>query len=133
MSGHTWQLLTGDHVPYLLCDTLQGLVSGAVAERLGGVGALCCLGTGSKPPPLTVLYQMNLAPGAKAAVSTTQLADLLAAAQVGEGRAGAGGTCTGQGRGRARQKERTGRQRGASLVVWHSLWWAQAVLLLSVL
>lgn len=61
----------------------QGLVSGAVAERLGGVGALCCLGTGPKPAPLTVLNQMNLAPQHKAIISAAQLADLLTAAQVG--------------------------------------------------
>jgi hypothetical protein len=59
-------------------------VSGAVAERLGGVGALCCLGTGSKPAPISVLGQMHLAPAHKAVVSVTQLADLLAAAQVGQ-------------------------------------------------
>lgn len=96
---------------YLLCDALQGLVSGAVAERLGGVGALCCLGTGSKPPPLTVLYQMNLAPGAKAAVSTTQLGDLLAAAQVGEGRGRRHVHRAREGRGMANRGGR-GRQRG---------------------
>jgi hypothetical protein len=84
-----------------LCANLQGLVSGAVAERLGGVGTLCCLGTGSKPPPLTVLYQMNLAPGAKAAVSTTQLADLLAAAQVGAVDRAGEACCSGKGRARA--------------------------------
>jgi hypothetical protein len=66
----------------LLVFPLQGVVSGAVAERVGGVGALCCLGTGGKAPPLTVLSQMNLGPQAKAAVSSVQLVELLAAAQV---------------------------------------------------
>jgi hypothetical protein len=46
------------------------------------VGALCCLGTAGKAPPLTVLSQMNLGPQAKAAVSSVQLVELLAAAQV---------------------------------------------------
>jgi hypothetical protein len=61
-------------------------VCGAVAERLGGVGTLCCLGTGGKPAPLSVINQMNLGPQHKGTASAAQLADLLAAAQVSTGR-----------------------------------------------
>lgn len=57
-------------------------MSGAVAERLGGVGGLCCLGTGGKTPPLSVLSQMNLSGGAKSIVACAQLADIIDAAQV---------------------------------------------------
>lgn len=66
------------------CPTIyaQGVVSGAVAERLGGYGSLCCLGTGGKAAPLSALGQMNLSPQHKGIVSATQLADMLAAAQV---------------------------------------------------
>jgi hypothetical protein len=49
------------------------------------VGSLCCLGTGGKPAPLSVITQMNLGPQHKGIASAAQLADLLAAAQVSPG------------------------------------------------
>lgn len=69
----------------LLLENCQGLLAAACAERMGGHGALCCVGTGGKTPGMSGLRQLNLGPQERSIVCCTQLADLQQAAQVGMG------------------------------------------------
>lgn len=70
------------HSRCLLLENCQGLLAAACAERMGGLGALCCVGTGGKTPGMSGLRQLNLDQQGRSIVCCTQLADLQAAAQV---------------------------------------------------
>lgn len=70
------------HSRVLLLENCQGLLVAACAERLGGHGALCCVGTGGKQPSLSGLRQLNLGEAERAVVCMAQLDELQEAAQV---------------------------------------------------
>jgi hypothetical protein len=77
------------HSRTLLLENCQGVLAAACAERQGGHGLLCCVGTGGKQAPLTGLRLLNLGQQHKDIVCTAQLGELLAAHQVSS--AGAAG------------------------------------------
>jgi tRNA (adenine-N(1)-)-methyltransferase non-catalytic subunit len=71
------------HSRTLLLDNCQGLLAAACAERMGGHGVLCCVGTGGKAPALSGLRQLNLGQQQRAIVCMAQLTDVQQAAEVG--------------------------------------------------
>lgn len=70
------------HSRCLLLENCQGLLAAACAERMGGLGVLCCVGTGGKTPGMSGLRQLNLSQQERSIVCCTQLSDLQAASQV---------------------------------------------------
>ncbi|WIA33537.1 hypothetical protein OEZ86_006661 [Tetradesmus obliquus] len=69
------------HSRTLLLDNCQGLLAAACAERMGGHGVLCCVGTGGKAPALSGLRQLNLGQQQRAVVCMAQLTDVQQAAE----------------------------------------------------
>ncbi len=62
-----------------MIESCQGVVTAAVAERMGGYGTLCAAGTGSAAAPLDALRFLNLKPEQLQSVCTASLAGLKAA------------------------------------------------------
>jgi len=58
-------------------ETCSGLVTGAVAERLGGFGRVCTTYLGGKCPPLEATRMLNFSDHIKQSMSTASLATLL--------------------------------------------------------
>ena len=61
----------------LVLETCSGLVTGAVAERLGGFGLVCTTYVGDKCPPLEATRMLNFADSIRSSMSTAPLATLL--------------------------------------------------------
>ena len=61
----------------LVLETCNGLVTGAVAERLGGFGHVCTTHLGDKCPPLEATRLLNFPDRVKQSMSTAPLATLL--------------------------------------------------------
>ena len=61
----------------LVLETCSGLVTGAVAERLGGFGHVCSTHTGTKCPPLEATRMFNFSEEVKSSMSTAPLTALL--------------------------------------------------------
>lgn len=71
---------TSEHVvqvQVLVLETCSGLVTGAVAERLGGFGHVCTTYLGDKCPPLEATRMLNFSDSIKQSMSTAPLATLL--------------------------------------------------------
>ncbi len=64
-------------VQVLVLETCSGLVTGAVAERLGGFGHVCTTYLGDKCPPLEATRMLNFSDSIKQSMSTAPLAMLL--------------------------------------------------------
>ncbi len=64
-------------VQVLVLETCSGLVTGAVAERLGGFGHVCTTYLGDKCPPLEATRMLNFSDSIKQSMSTAPLATLL--------------------------------------------------------
>jgi len=64
-------------VQVLVLETCSGLVTGAVAERLGGFGHVCTIYLGDKCPPLEATRMLNFSDSIKQSMSTAPLATLL--------------------------------------------------------
>ncbi len=64
-------------VQVLVLETCSGLVTGAVAERLGGFGLVCTTYLGDKCPPLEATRMLNFSDSIKQSMSTAPLAMLL--------------------------------------------------------
>ncbi|KAL3140277.1 hypothetical protein ABBQ38_004545 [Trebouxia sp. C0009 RCD-2024] len=67
----------GSHGKVLVLETCSGLVTGAVAERLGGFGHVCTTYAGDKCPPLEATRMLNFPESIKSSMSTASLATLL--------------------------------------------------------
>ncbi|KAL0023716.1 hypothetical protein WJX79_006690 [Trebouxia sp. C0005] len=67
----------GSHGKVLVLETCSGLVTGAVAERLGGFGHVCTTYLGDKCPPLEATRMLNFSDSIKQSMSTAPLATLL--------------------------------------------------------
>ncbi len=63
-------------VQVLVLETCSGLVTGAVAERLGGFGHVCTTYLGDKCPPLEATRMLNFSDSIKQSMSTAPLAAL---------------------------------------------------------
>ena len=61
----------------LVLETCNGLVTGAVAERLGGFGQVCTTYIGNKCPPLEATRMLNFPESVTNSMSTASLATLL--------------------------------------------------------
>ena len=61
----------------LVLETCGGLVTGAVAERLGGFGHVCTTYVGDKCPPLEATRMLNFPDSIRGSMSTASLATLL--------------------------------------------------------
>lgn len=61
----------------LVLETCSGLVTGAVAERLGGFGHVCTTYLGDRCPPLEATRMLNFSDSIKQSMSTAPLATLL--------------------------------------------------------
>lgn len=61
----------------LVLETCSGLVTGAVAERLGGFGHVCTTYVGAKCPPLEATRMLNFPDTVRKCMSTAPLATLL--------------------------------------------------------
>lgn len=61
----------------LVLETCSGLVTGAVAERLGGFGHVCTTYVGAKCPPLEATRMLNFPDAVRSCMSTAPLATLL--------------------------------------------------------
>ena len=61
----------------LVLETCSGLVTGAVAERLGGFGHVCTTYVGDKCPPLEATRMLNFPDSIRSSMSTASLATLL--------------------------------------------------------
>ena len=61
----------------LVLETCSGLVTGAVAERLGGFGHICTTYVGGKCPPLEATRMLNFPDSIRNSMSTASLATLL--------------------------------------------------------
>lgn len=61
----------------LIFETCSGLVTGAVAERMGGFGYVCTTYLGDKCPPLEATRMLNFSDSIKQSMSTAPLAALL--------------------------------------------------------
>ena len=61
----------------LVLETCSGLVTGAVAERLGGFGHVCTTYVGDKCPPLEATRMLNFPDSIRDSMSTASLATLL--------------------------------------------------------
>lgn len=61
----------------LVLETCSGLVTGAVAERLGGFGHVCTTYVGAKCPPLEATRMLNLPDSVRNSMSTAPMATLL--------------------------------------------------------
>ena len=61
----------------LVLETCSGLVTGAVAERLGGFGHVCTTYVGDKCPPLEATRMFNFPDSIRSSMSTASLATLL--------------------------------------------------------
>ena len=61
----------------LVLETCSGLVTGAVAERLGGFGHVCTTYVGDKCPPLEATRMLNFPDSIRNSMSTASLAMLL--------------------------------------------------------
>lgn len=61
----------------LVLETCSGLVTGAVAERLGGFGHVCTTYVGDKCPPLEATRMLNFPDSIRNSMSTASLATLL--------------------------------------------------------
>ncbi|DBA99317.1 TPA: hypothetical protein ACH3X3_011924 [Trebouxia sp. C0006] len=66
----------GSHGKVLVLETCSGLVTGAVAERLGGFGHVCTTYLGDKCPPLEATRMLNFSDSIKQSMSTAPLAAL---------------------------------------------------------
>jgi tRNA (adenine58-N1)-methyltransferase non-catalytic subunit len=67
----------------LVIDGCNGLITAAVAERLGGLGRVCSLALGNQQAvSLDAVKHMNFTTTQKAAICTATISDLLAALQV---------------------------------------------------
>ncbi len=64
-------------VQVLVLETCSGLVTGAVAERMGGFGHVCTTYLGDKCPPLEATRMLNFTDSIKQSMSTAPLAALL--------------------------------------------------------
>ena len=64
-------------VQVLVLETCNGLVTGAVAERLGGFGHVCTAYLGDKCPPLEATRMLNFSDSIKQSMSSAPLATLL--------------------------------------------------------
>lgn len=71
------QLLLFLPTQVLVLETCSGLVTGAVAERLGGFGHVCTTYTGDKCPPLEATRMLNFPESIRRSMSTASLATLL--------------------------------------------------------
>ena len=60
-----------------MLETCSGLVTGAVAERLGGFGHVCSTYTGTKCPPIEATRMFNFSEDIKSRMSTAPLTTLL--------------------------------------------------------
>ncbi|MCO5559095.1 hypothetical protein L7F22_012687 [Adiantum nelumboides] len=52
----------GAHAEVLVMDMVSGLLTAAVAERMGGFGSVCSVYCAAKPPPLDIVGLLNLTP-----------------------------------------------------------------------
>ncbi|XP_010530285.1 PREDICTED: tRNA (adenine(58)-N(1))-methyltransferase non-catalytic subunit trm6 [Tarenaya hassleriana] len=64
------------HSDVLLVDMVGGLVTGAVAERLGGTGYVCNTYRGSSPYPLEIVRMFNFSDGVLERIVRSSLSDL---------------------------------------------------------
>ncbi|CAL8466719.1 g6255 [Coccomyxa elongata] len=67
----------GAHARVLVVETCGGLVTGAVAERMGGTGLIVSGYTGLKAPSLDVVRQFNFPASSKASMVTATITALL--------------------------------------------------------
>ncbi|BDA40995.1 tRNA (adenine(58)-N(1))-methyltransferase non-catalytic subunit [Coccomyxa sp. Obi] len=67
----------GAHARVLVVETCGGLVTGAVAERMGGTGLIVSGYTGLKAPSLDVVQQFNFPASSKASMVTAPIKALL--------------------------------------------------------
>ncbi|KAK9916890.1 hypothetical protein WJX75_008379 [Coccomyxa subellipsoidea] len=67
----------GAHAGVLVVETCSGLVTGAVAERLGGSGLVVSGFTGLKPPSLDIVRQFNFPASSKAGMPLALLRKVL--------------------------------------------------------
>ncbi|GAB4815070.1 hypothetical protein N2152v2_002116 [Parachlorella kessleri] len=102
----------GAHARVLVIDACGGLVTAAVAERLGGFGSVTAAHVGPRPPGSEALRQFNFSAQLRSTVRTVSLQQLLAEAATA-GQAGAA-TTTPQGdagqQGDPQQQEQQQRQ-----------------------
>ncbi|KAL3153820.1 hypothetical protein ABBQ32_013398 [Trebouxia sp. C0010 RCD-2024] len=67
----------GSHGRVLVLETCSGLVTAAVAERLGGFGHVCATYVADKCPPLEATRMLNFPESIRSSMSTASLATLL--------------------------------------------------------
>jgi tRNA (adenine-N(1)-)-methyltransferase non-catalytic subunit len=80
----------GAHARMLVMDACGGMVTAAVAERLGGFGSVTAAYVGARPPGAEALRQFNFAPAVRGAVRTVPLQRLAEEAAAATAAAAAG-------------------------------------------
>ena len=67
----------GAHARVLVMDSCGGMVTAAVAERLGGFGSVCKAHAGAKAPTSEALSQLNFGPAVRRSIRSATLDELL--------------------------------------------------------
>lgn len=80
----------GAHAQPLVLDTCGGLVTGAIANRMGGFGRLCSAFIGSSPSATDVMMMMNLDDEHFETIRHVAIADLLTKRKMLKGKSGSG-------------------------------------------
>eukprot|EP00850_Spirogloea_muscicola_P016400 SM000132S26915 [mRNA] locus=s132:303816:308600:- [translate_table: standard] len=71
----------GAHAEVLVVDGCGGLLTAAVAERLGGFGSVCSAYWGTRPASIDIVRLFNLDPCSASCIIRTSIAELIAARQ----------------------------------------------------